>query len=286
MPWRETGGEKGVTSLLLGSVGRTEVTNMDFTQIISLLVFALFCGMLILSELGRQIGRVKIARDPEGFAKGIGTAEGAVFGLLGLIIAFTFSGAASRFENRRHLITEEANAIGTAYLRIDLLPDDTRPEMRELFRRYAYTRAVTYLRAGDVAATKARLAEGAALQREIWKKALTACRRPEAPAQAGMLLLPALNAMIDITTTREMATQNHPPLTIFLLLGGLSLVAALLVGYGMSGNRERDWLHTLAFAALVSLAVFVITDLEFPRRGLIRIDAADQALVEVRKGMK
>jgi hypothetical protein len=100
-----------------------------------------------------------------------------------------------------------------------------------------------------------------------------------------MLLLPALNAMIDVTTTRAMATQNHPPLVVFLLLGGLSLIGALLVGYGMSDNKDRSWLHTIAFAAIMSLAVYVIVDLEFPRLGLIRVDAADQVLIDLRKSM-
>jgi hypothetical protein len=125
-----------------------------------------------------------------------------VFGLLGLLVAFTFSGAASRFEDRRHLITTEANAIGTAYLRIDLLPADAQPELKELFRRYVDVRWATYRDLADQTATNAKLTEGAALQGNIWAKALTACRRPEAPAQATMLLLPALNEMIDIVTTR------------------------------------------------------------------------------------
>jgi hypothetical protein len=95
----------------------------------------LFFGMLISSEVGRHIGIASLARDPDGLAKGTGAAEAAVFGLMGLLIAFTFSGAASRFEDRRHLITTEVNAISTAYLRIDLLPDDSQLEIRELFRR-------------------------------------------------------------------------------------------------------------------------------------------------------
>src|SRR4249919_3832924 len=86
--------------------------------------------MLVCGEIGRRIGARRLARDPEGLAKGAGAAEAAVFGLLGLLIAFTFSGAASRFEERRHLVTREANAIGTAYLRIDLLPDDAQPAGR------------------------------------------------------------------------------------------------------------------------------------------------------------
>ena len=83
----------------------------------------------------------------------------------------------------------------------------------------------------------ARIAEGTALQAEIWKQAMAAMRLPGASSQATMLLTPALNEMIDITATRAMATQNHPPHVIFMLLAALSLVGALLVGYGTSPTR-------------------------------------------------
>ncbi len=84
----------------------------------SLSAVGLFLGMLMLFETGRCVGKKRLMRDPDSAATGAGPAEAAVFGLLGLLLAFTFSGATSRFEVRRHLITEEANAIGTAYLRI------------------------------------------------------------------------------------------------------------------------------------------------------------------------
>ena len=259
---------------------------MYFALIATLSAAGLFFGMLICSEVGRRIGTAKLARDPEGLTKGAGAAEGAVFGLLGLLIAFTFSGAATRFEGRRHLVTSEANAIGTAYLRVDLLPGDAQPEIRGLFRRYLDARSATYQNLEDQAATNAKLAEGTALQGDIWTKSLTACLRPGAPAQAAMLLLPALNEMIDITTTTLMATQNHPPLVVFLLLCGLSLVGALLVGYGTATNKDRNWFHTVVFAVFLSLTVYVIVDIEFPRLGLIRVDAADQVLRDLRKSMQ
>jgi len=101
-----------------------------------------------------------------------------------------------------------------------------------------------------------------------------------------MLMIPALNSMIDITTTRTMATRNHPPAVVFMLLAGLSLIASLLVGYDVSTNKGRTWFHILAFAAIMSLAYYVILDLEFPRLGLIRIDAADQVLIDLRKSMQ
>lgn len=258
---------------------------MSFTWIISCSAIGLFFGMLIFSEIGRRFGIAKIARDPNGLAEGVGTADAAVFGLLGLILAFTFSGAASRFEDRRHLITTEVNAIGTAYLRIDLLPSDAQTEIKILLRQYVDTRSTTYLNANDQTAISAKLAKAATLQSEIWTKALIACRRSDAPPQAAMLLLPALNEMIDITTTRAMAAENHPPLVVFLLLGGLSLVGALLVGYNSSTNKDRSWFHIVVFAAIMSLAVYVIVDLEFPRLGLIRVDGADQLLIDLWKSM-
>ena len=183
------------------------------------------------------------------------------------------------------MITEEANAIGTTYLRIDLLPADAQPELRELFRRYLDLRLETYSNAGNATAMKTKLDETATLQGEIWTKSVNASRKPEAAGSAEKLLLPALNDMIDITTTRASAAKKHPPLTIFLLLAGLSFIGSLLVGYSMSVNKDRSWIHTVAFAAIMSLTVYVILDLEFPRMGLIRVDKADQILVELRKSM-
>ncbi|QSX77763.1 bestrophin-like domain [Agrilutibacter solisilvae] len=243
----------------------------------------LLVGMLVFSELGRRLAAARLARDPKG-VKGTGSAAAAVFGLLGLLLAFTFSGAAGRFEARRHLITEEANDIGTAYLRIDLVPGPAQPELRALFRRYVDVRAVTY-RQSSLADSQARLAEAADLQARIWAAALAGCRRPEAATPCTMLLLPALNAMFDITTTRAMATENHPPLVIFLMLAALSLVGALLVGHDMAANRERPWLHPIVFATIISLSVYVILDLEFPHLGLIRVDSADHVISDLRSTM-
>ena len=115
---------------------------------------ALFLGMLILLEIGWRIGIRRWAKDPEGARAGVGTVEGAVFALLGLLIAFTFSAAASRFDARRQLIIEETNDIGTAYLRLDLLPAEAQPGLREKFREYVDARLEVYRKLPDIAAAK------------------------------------------------------------------------------------------------------------------------------------
>ena len=259
---------------------------IDFTLLITITACVLFFLMVAVSELGRRIGLNRIANDPKGLAEGIGAAEGAVFALLGLVIAFTFSGAATRLEERRDLITEEANAIGTAYLRIDLLSKEAQPEIPELFRTYTGVRATIYEDRANKPLMKVKQNKVADLQTRIWRLSLAASRLPDASPQATMLLIPALNEMIDITTTREMATKNHPPVQIYILLYGLSFIGALLVGYSMSVNKERSWLHILSFSAVMSLAIYVIVDLEYPRLGIIKVDTSDQVLFDLQKSIE
>ena len=201
------------------------------------------------------------------------------------MLAFTFSGASSRFDTRRQLIVEETNDIGTAYLRLDLLPADLQPALRESFRRYLDTRIEVYRKLPDIAAAKDSLAKANELQKQIWRQAVVASRAEGAQPAAPILLLPALNAMIDITTTRTMATQMHPPSIVFAMLFGLALAASLLAGYGMTGSKVRRWFHMLGFALVMAFAVYVILDIEYPRLGLIRVDAFDQALVDLHASM-
>jgi hypothetical protein len=111
---------------------------------------------------------------------------------------------------------------------------------------------------------------------------VSATQRPDAEPQAAILVLPALNAMIDITTTRAMAMQNHPPRVIFFSLAALSLLSALLAGYVMCGTAVRSWFYMLLFAGTVSATFYVILEVEYPRFGLIRVDQADQVLIELR----
>jgi len=245
----------------------------------------LFLGMLLLLETGRRVGIRRLSQDPEGARQGLGVVDGAVFSLLGLLIAFTFSGAATRFDARRLLIVEEANNIGTAWLRLDLLPPGSASSLRELFRQYLDSRLETYRKLPDLEAAKAELARSAKLQGEIWSAAVAACRGPDSQP-APMLLLPALNAMFDITTTRTEAKHKHPPPIIFAMLAVLALVSSLLAGYGMAGGKSHSWVHIIGFSAVVAVTVYVIMDLEYPRLGLIRVDSDDQVLIQLRESMK
>ena len=115
----------------------------------------LFVGMMLGLEAGFRLGRTRAGKDPEKSHIGAGAIEGAVLALLGLILAFTFSGASSRLAERRQLIVREANAIGTAYLRVDLLPASEQPAVRHLFRQYLDARLQVYEKLSDREASEA-----------------------------------------------------------------------------------------------------------------------------------
>ena len=242
------------------------------------IIAALFAGMLALVQTGRRVGAGRKS-------EGLGAVEGAVFGLMGLLIAFTFGSAAVRFETRRNLIVQEANNIGTAYLRVDLLPPESQPPLRDAFRRYVDTRLAIYKQLPDLDAARAELSRMAEIQTEIWGGAVTACQQTGSTS-ACLLLLPALNEMIDISTTRTVAIRTHQPATVFLTLAVVMLACALLAGFaiGSSGGRGST-LHVVAFAVVLTMAFYVILDLEYPRIGLIRIDWMDRILEDVRRSM-
>ena len=250
------------------------------------LIFAggLFLAMLVLLETGRRIGTRQSAREAERSQQGAGMLDGAVFALLGLLIAFTFSGAGTRFDEQRQLVVEEANAIGTAWLRLDLLPASSQPALRDLFRRYLDSRIATYKELPDVAAAKMELAHSLELQGEIWNSAVAACRDSGAQS-APMLLLPALNQMIDITTTRTETALRHPPMVIFGMIAALALTASLLAGYDLAGGKSPSWVHIFGFVLVMAVTVYVILDLEYPRLGLIRMENSDRVLIQLRESM-
>jgi len=250
-----------------------------FTLLAGLVVLAILGSMFLLLELGYRIGR---RHREEGWRQGLGTLEGGVFGLMGLLLAFTFSGAASRFDARRTLIVEEANDIGTAWLRIDLLPVDAQRAIRDSFRSYVDARIATYRAMPDYRVAMEHNARMEQLQGVIWQQATTATREGWVGPN---LLLPALNAMFDITNSRKWATRAHPPGIVYVLLAVLVLMTSMLAGYAMSAAARR-WSHIIAYVLMVSLTIWVILDLEYPRLGVIRVDDFDQAIVDVRASMK
>jgi len=259
------------------------VNAVTFALISLPLAILLMLGMLVLLELGRRLGRRKLEENQE--IGSPGALDGALFALFGLLLAFSFSGAAARFDARRELVVEEANDIATAWLRLDLLAPEARDDLHQLFRSYLDSRVATYRKIPEFELAHEEIGRSTELQQQIWKRSVLACRDLKDPATTS-LVLGALNTMFDITTTRAAAGQLHPPKVVFVLLFTLGLCCALVAGHGMARAPKPPWLHMIAFAAMMASSVYVILDVEYPRAGFIRIDAFDSLLVQLRASMR
>jgi hypothetical protein len=246
------------------------------------LALCLMVGMLFSLEFGRRLGRRRATLSD---SSNTGALDSAVFALLGLLLAFTFSGAAARFDERRAQAVEEANDIGTAWLRLDLLPPAQQPPLRDLFRRYVDARLQMYQRLRSIEAQASDLSHSDAIQSEIWQRATLACRERNDPATTS-LVLSSLNTMFDITTTRVAAGLMHPPVILYALLFVLALASALVAGHSMASAKVAPWLHMVTFTTVIAASIFLVLDLEYPRAGVIRIDQIDQLLANVRAGMR
>jgi hypothetical protein len=240
----------------------------------------LFVGMLLLARLGRRLALERAGTDADGTWQGIGVVDGAVFGLLGLIIALTFNGAVSRFEARRALVIDEANSIATAFRRVDILAADSRPALRESLRRYLDLRIEAYRSFPDLGEVRAALDASERIQQDIWQQAIASSS--EGPPARTALLAQVLNQMFELAAKQRAAILMHPPMVVFAIMFVVALIASMLAGYAMATRGSRDRLRTLCFSTVTAFAFYVILDIEFPRLGLIRVDAADQALLDVR----
>jgi len=254
------------------------------TGIFLAFLMVIFLASIGLQLLGHHVGLGWRARGMKEVRESTTAIQTSLFALLGLMIAFTISGGATRLEARQHLIIKEANAISTAYLRIDMMPPAHQPALRELFRRYteariAAVRQITHL-------DEARLSRERAieLQGRIWEAAVAGQAEVKDP-RAASLALPAINEMIDVTTERDASFQTHVPIAMFALLIVLAFACAFLAGVEMSQQPRPSAFHVLAFAGTLAVTCYVILCVEFPRWGFVRLTPFDNLIVAVRQSM-
>jgi hypothetical protein len=210
------------------------------------------------------------------------TILGSLITLLALMLAFTFSMSVNNYNTRREIVIEEANDISTAILRADLYPETDRNLFRADFKKYVDSR-VDYFTAGtDTEKVIAAQQLSTTIQQELWSRAAK-LSRDSGNVVASMQMIPALNSMIDITTTRIYANIIHLPDAINYLLLFMSCTCAFYIGYVFPGKGKFDWLMVVIFCLLTSLVVFVIFDLDRPRRGFIKLDQMNNAIVELKQ---
>ncbi len=211
---------------------------------------------------------------------GIGPTEGSLLGLTALLLSFTFGMASTKYELRRQHLVTETNEIETTILRCDMYPDSIRNQLRADLKNYLETR-ISYYDVGDDEDLISRsLVQSDSISKIIWNR-VAQLSHDQLFWTATDQMVPSLNAMIDIVTTREAGRKAMVPHLILVILSILILVSAFLSGYG-SKNLERNKVLVVAFAVITTLALYLVIDLDRPRQGFVNLNSAEQLLVNLR----
>ncbi|MDB5986115.1 MAG: hypothetical protein JWR16_1168 [Nevskia sp.] len=245
-----------------------------------------YCVTLLLlvlaAELGFRLGRRESRGIGEHTRSQAGAIQAAVLGLLALLLGFTFSLSSARFDARKQLVVQEANAIGTAALRAALLPQPYPRELAKLFPPYVQVR-LGFLDAGtDQDQLKEVARRTQALQTQMWALA-TAAAIADPHAVSTGLALQALNDMFDVTSKRSAALRNRVPESVLQLLFFVAFVSFALTGYSLGLSGARALKLVLMLAALVAAVIILIVDLDRPRRGLIVV--SQQSMLDLQQSL-
>jgi hypothetical protein len=240
---------------------------------------SLFAGMIIIYFLANRLAKLpsfsKFVDDT------INPIEGSLLGLLALLLAFTFGMSASRYETRRAVMLSEANNIGTVILRCDLYPDSTRNKLRTYLKEYVEAR-IAYFQAGtDDTKERNTIQATEKWDGMIWSTVAEASKVKD-NLVASNQMVPALNAMIDIVTTRNAEKNATVPDSILWLLFLLCIISSFILGFQKSTSRN-PYIISIVFALMVCACIQVIIDLDRPRQGFINMQGTNQYIVDLRK---
>ena len=212
-----------------------------------------------------------------------GAAEGSLYGLMALLLAFSFSIVNTRFESRRQLIIDEANFINAAILRCKLYPDSIKQWLLPDFKQYLESRIVYYDLGDSPEEDKINsiLQEADQHFKSIWSKTYLLAKDKENLLQAQQMVSVLID-MKNIAATREAARHASVPLLITLVLLFLVFVSSFLMGYGVKPG-QRNPIFSLAFSLMTTTALLLVMELGRPRQGYINLDKAEQNMVDLRK---
>ncbi len=233
------------------------------------LLFGLIVVLPVSCQLGFWLGR-RVAKRSDETAKSHAAAwQASLLALAALLIGFTFSMAQSRYDARKQIVRDEANAIGTTYLRTRLLDDAHSDELRTLIRGYAEAR-LKFANAGmDWGQISESLRRSSAFEDQIWDRVSAAARADRTPTTA--LLVQSANAMFDAGEIHQAALENPLPATVFLVLVLVTAVSMAAVGYECGLQARMHALGMLVAPLLLALVIGLVFDLAHPRLGIIRV---------------
>ncbi|MFO0886094.1 MAG: hypothetical protein U0894_18245 [Pirellulales bacterium] len=258
---------------------------MDFIYDLPTWFFVVFVFslMFVANEVGYRIGRTRHANEDDRSHSVSTSQKAAILGLVALLFGFSYSITSSRYSQRQRVVLDEANAIGTCYLRARLLAEPARSRMQDALRNYTDMRLEHFEKGLDPAEYQRTSAAMDVLLSELWSAVEDGVKADSELARTAQIV-PAANEVIDMSATRAWASHNHLPVSTLLLMAVCMVVSGGLQGHSSGQVRRRHLELWLTLNVLVMLLLFVVIDFDRPRRGFIRVNHAP--LIELQKSMR
>lgn len=245
-----------------------------------LIVGLLLASILLAYEICFRIGRLYQEKTDHEVKAQTNSIQAGILGLLALLLGFTFNMSLQRFDNRSYAVINEANAIGTSILRAKLLPAPYDSLNSALLQKYVDLRIeISTVDLTDVSVRESINKETDKIQNEIWDNSIKATEIDARPVTTGYFIT-SLNDVIDARGERNAILQRHIPEVILFLLFIVFIIGGAFMGYTSGLGMKRAYIPTIMFNILIVLVVFIILDLDRPKRGLIMVK--QDSLIELK----
>jgi len=232
-----------------------------------LVAMSLFSLLALVGELGYRTGIKSRIEDDQNRKEQINAIGDGLFVLLSLLLSFTLTMAVSRYDHRRELVVREADAIGTTYLRAATLGQPYKGNFEQLLRNYVDARIDFFSAGFDPAQLEQAVRHSSDLQEELWRNLVAVSQSDRTPV--AVAFMNSLNEVIDLDSQRLAALENRIPLSVWMLITIVALIAVFTRGLEL---RRRFWLAFLLGPMTIAIAVGLIADLDSSRSGFIRVD--------------
>jgi hypothetical protein len=248
----------------------------------SILCLFLFISCVLMVMLGKFVRQKYLQADQQESRGGVNSLLGALFGLWGFILAFTFSNSSSRFDTVRNLMVDEANGIRNAILRADVFPDSTRAALREDLRKYLDARIAYFEQATNTERFMKAKEDAVTTGKALWATTVEASKQPNLGGAANNMFSTLTN-MFDVALKRDAVLLSGVPELIMYMLFFLAMAISFIGGFTTPVIKQKEWIVITGFILLACIIIYITLDLGRPMRGLIRPSAGEDKIVALRK---
>lgn len=247
----------------------------------TVLCLLLFAGCILMVIAGKRVRTRFLRKDDQESKGGVNSLLGALFGLWGFVLAFTFGNASTRFENVRSMMVEEANVIRNVILRTETIPDSLKTSFREDLRNYLEARINYYELAHDADKFNKSKKDAVETGKKLWTKTVEVSRLPNMGPSSNAMMA-TLTSMYDIGARRDALLMSGIPGLISLMLFFLALVISFVGGFTSPVLKPKEWVVITGFILLACIIIYITLDLARPMRGLIKPDVGQEKIVQLR----